>query len=121
MEHQWIEYSLLYLNGSGIQPYETLIPLGVRFDGGHYVENGRYRGRLSGTTDQINNALLSLAVFGVLPLSPNDILQVVERMVPTNTQRQERPDDQQPPTYLGPATLNADLEIVREHRNTPFV
>lgn len=116
--HQWIEYSLIVLNGSGNQPYETLVPLGVNFDGGYYVENGRYRGRLSGTQEQINNALLSLNIFGVQSLSESDILTIVERVAPTNSLVRNMPHgDEQ---YLGPASLTETLEITRALSSTPF-
>lgn len=117
--HQWIEYSLLIINGIGNQPYETLMPLGVDFDGGHYVENGRYRGRLSGTQEQIDNALLSLTIFGAQVLSETDILEIVERVVPTNT---VMPGDlfNDVEQYLGPPSLTATLEIARSLSSTPF-
>lgn len=117
--YQWIEYSLVVLNGSGNQPYETLVPLGVGFDGGYYVENGRYRGRLSGTQEQIDNAVRSLAMFGVQVLTNDEILAIVERVAPTNSVVSANlPDgvDQ----YLGPASLTDTLEITRSLSSTPF-
>lgn len=116
---QWIEYSLVVLNGSGLQPYETLVPLGVNFDGGYYVENGRYRGRLSGTQEQIDNALRSLVMFGVQPLTESDILGIVERVAPTNSLVQGATPDA-PEQYLGPASLTDTLEITRPLSATPF-
>lgn len=117
--YQWIEYSLVVLNGSGNQPYETLVPLGVDFDGGHYVENGRYRGRLSGTQEQIDNALRSLAMFGVQALTETDILAIVERVAPTNSLvRSGLPQGEE--QYLGPASLTDTLEITRPLSSTPF-
>lgn len=116
--NQWIEYSLIVLDGSGIQPYETLVPLGANFDGGYYVENGRYRGRLSGTEEQVANALVSLAIFGVKTLTPEEMGAIVERMVPTNTLQEFLSDE--PAQYIGPVTFTEDLQIRRELSSTPF-
>lgn len=119
--HQWIEYSLVYMNGLGQQPYETLVPLSVHFDGGHFVEAGRYRGRLSGTEEQIANAVLSLAMFGVRELTTDDILAIAERLVPTNsTGSAPHARETDTPQYIGPATLDEELRVVRATSDTPF-
>lgn len=118
--YQWIEYSLIFLNGQGIQPYETLVPLGVNFDGGHYVQEGRYRGRLSGNALQIENAVASLGMFGTRVLSDADILAIVEECTPTNTQiNTDRPDNNTP-KYIGPPSLDVDGRVVRTTSDTPF-
>jgi hypothetical protein len=122
---QWIEYSLVVFNGIGNQPYETLVPLGVNFDGGYYVENGRYRGRLSGNQEQIDNALRSLTMFGVQVLTESEILTIVERMIPTNSLVRTLLGCEDCPSgeteqYIGPASLTDTLEITRPLSTTPF-
>ena len=115
---QWIEYSHVWLNGSGLQPYETLVPLGVDFDGGHYTAGGRYRGRLSGTSEQIENAVLSLSLFGVKSLTAEELLVIVENVQPTNSLQRSLPSETE--QYLGPATLDAELRVNRALSETPF-
>lgn len=115
--YQWIEYSLVWLNGSGNQPYETLVPLGVSFDGGHLVQNGRYYGKLSGTQEQIDNAVASLAIFGVAPIADADVLVRAELLSPVNTEAQDRPNEGT--QYLGPATM-VEGNIVRELAAEPW-
>lgn len=115
--HQWIEYSLVWLNGSGNQPYETLVPLGVNFDGGHLVQNGRYYGKLSGTQEQIDIALSSLAIFGVSPVADADVLVRAELLSPVNTEVHNHPNETV--QYLGPATM-VEGQIVRAVSASPW-
>lgn len=105
------------MNGVGNQPYETLVPLGVGFDGGYYVHDGRYRGRLTGTEEQINNAILSMAMFGVAALTDAAFLTIVETLQPTNTEVTTPTGDVE---YLGPATLDSEGRVVRPTSPTPF-
>lgn len=117
--YQWIEYSLVWLNGSGNQPYETLVPLGVNFDGGHLVQNGRYYGRLSADTqEQLDIAVASLAIFGAAVIADVDVLARVELLTPTNTEVSPHPDASV--QYIGPASL-VDGNIVREMASEPWV
>ena len=115
----WIEYSLLFLNGQGLQPYETFGQLGAQFDGGQFVENGRYRGRLTCETDALTSTLASATIFGAAIVSNADIIAIVERMQPINSTLQPHPGDETP-LYLGPVSLGDDLQIVREISPTPF-
>ncbi len=115
--YQWIEYSLVWLNGSGNQPYETLVPFGVNFDGGHLVQNGRYYGKLSGTQEQIDIALSSLVIFGVAPIADADVLVRAELLSPVNTEEHRLPNEAI--QYLGPATM-VEGEIVRAVSASPW-
>jgi methylenetetrahydrofolate--tRNA-(uracil-5-)-methyltransferase len=56
------------------------VPLGVNFDGGHLVDQGRYYGKLSGTQEQINIAVSSLAIFGVAPIVDADSIFTEEEI-----------------------------------------
>lgn len=117
--YQWIEYSLLWIDGLGIQPYETLQSIGAHFDGGHYTQSGRYRGRLiTDSTTHRAAALSSLSVFGAQTLSNTQICDIVETVTPTNTQIGNELGG--PTRYIGPPTLDAELNVVRALSNTPF-
>ena len=117
--YQWIEYSLVWLNGSGNQPYETLVPLGVNFDGGHLVQNGRYYGKLFGTQAQIDVALASLAIFAAVAVSDADVIARAELTSPVNTEVRDLPTETV--QYLGPASLDSDGTLVRAFAEVPWV
>jgi hypothetical protein len=115
----WIEYSLLFLNGQGTQPYETLAALGAHFDGGYYTETGRYRGRLTCDADRLADIVASLSIFGARILTTDELLTIVERVQPINSVTMEVPNDTDV-LYLGPASLDDELRVVRPTSPTPF-
>lgn len=116
--YQWIEYSLIERDGQGIQPYEILVPLGVDFEGGHYVENGRYRGKLAGTPDQITNAMDAMRDFSPVALSDVEIVTIAEIEFPVDTEIRHLPTESI--RYIGPPTLDANSNIVRPMSTTKF-
>lgn len=115
----WIEYSLFFLNGQGQQPYETLAALSAHFDGGYYTENGRYRGRLTCDEDRLTDTVASLNIFGARQLSNTDIIAIAERVQPINSTVQTEPGNSDV-LYLGPASVDAELSIVRPTSVTMF-
>ena len=115
----WIEYSLLFLNGQGTQPYETLAALDAHFDGGYYTENGRYRGRLTCDENRLVDTVASITVFGARILTNDELLTIVERVQPINSVTMQIPNDTDV-LYLGPASLDDELRVVRPTSPTPF-
>jgi hypothetical protein len=116
--HQWIEYSLVNRNGEGIQPYQSLVPFDVSFEGGHYVENGRYRGKLTGTPEEISSAIEAIQEFSPIALSDADMLIIAEKELPTNTEVRHLPTESI--RYLGPPSIGANSTIVRALSAVPF-
>lgn len=116
--YQWIEYSLFFSNGEGTQPYSVIAPFGAGFDGGYFVETGRYRGRLFGTVPQITDALAALTNFAVTSLTDAEIVAIAEQCIPINSPVYVFPNS--PMEYLGPASVDADGRIVRLTSSTPY-
>ena len=111
--YQWIEYSLINDNdGQGIQPYEVLVAVGVNFDGGYYIENGRYKGRLDGSPSEIAAALEAMSAFSPTTITGPEIVSIAERVVPTDTEVRHLPTESL--RYVGPPTLDANGVVVRE-------
>lgn len=109
--HCWVEYTLLYLNGSGHQPYETIAALGAHFEGGQYVHDGVYYGLLNGTDDQCHRAVRAMSAFGAREIEHDELIEIIYSTQPINT-----PVTASDMTtyYLGPVIIQEDGNIVRE-------
>lgn len=115
--HCWIQYTLLFINGSGYQPYETLGSIDAHFNGGQYVENGVYYGYLSGTEDACDQAIRSLYAFGGREVTYEELTDVIYRLQPINS-IPTRPEET--PKYIGPVMFDDEGLIIRELSETEW-
>lgn len=121
---KWIEYSLIWDEyGIGEQPYEVLQYYGVNFDGGYYVVDGRYRGRMTSTHDdeypnEWDLAFTALSDYLPTQLTEDDMRNVVETLEPINS---EYTTSEGTVLYVGPVTFDEELRVVREWAPTPFI
>ena len=116
MSITYIQYHLLNLDGSGLQPGHQAAQMGVVFHGGHYVKGGRYLGYLVGDPDSIVNAVTALSPWRIIELSSSEALAWAEEVVPINTVL----DDMSGPRYAGPAELDGRGWVVQPLSDTPW-
>lgn len=115
--HCWVEYTLLYLNGSGHQPYETIAALGAHFEGGQYVHDGVYYGLLHGTDDECHRAVRAMTAFGAREIEHDELIEIIYSTQPINT---PVPQFDNTLSYMGPVIINEDGIITRELSNTEW-
>jgi len=111
---RYIQYNLLQINGEGHQPYGAVAAAGATLEGGHFAQNGRMVGYLSGSDAAIEAALLALTPWGVKELSGETVLAHAEACERGNAQDAEG-------LYVGPAELAPDGRVRRERSKKKFV
>lgn len=82
---KYVIYNLIWENGIGTQPYQTLVPFNVGFDGGVLVKNDTYFGYMHGADEQCVSAISGSAAFNMKELTEAEALNFFSEVVPLNT------------------------------------
>ena len=120
MIYKWILYELIEANGIGQQPYDILQTYNVHFDGGHYKIDDIYYGKLWGSsTSDILESLIAIAAFNPVEILEEQLVSVIEQLLPTNT-LVDMGETIFPPKYIGPPKFDDTLTITRQLSDVPF-
>lgn len=105
----YIEYSLLNHEGAGYQPYNQIQSMGMTFEGGVAVLNGRYLGYLHGDKALVEKTIEALRSWNAVELTLSEAKFFLEQVYPTNTAA----TIEGVVKFIGPPTTDAEGKLHR--------